>query len=560
MIEQLLVEGANIEHTDEDRRTPLLVAAHKDHIKVVRVLLSNDRSKANIHATDYLERNVLHLAVDGGGDIGLISLLLTNGADPNIRDVKSRTPLHYCIRYNKSHAAQSLLDVGADPNARDVRSMTPLHYDFRYNRSHKASSLLEVGADPKAQDLKGRTPLHYCIQYGWRHARLLLSFGADPNAQDVRGETPLHYCVHYNRMIAFQTLLDVGALKEVTDGAGETPLSSAFRLGRSDLVEVLLNAGAVIVDSRLRLSSAEIKHKVAEHLRRSKLKIDTQVLKDMEHDTGFESPPEQLTQASFSKISQSQQAFDGSVSSRISERGDSSIVQVGSLSTSKEKMDTVGSSDLTDRDQCNTMSHESLVLASTQENAQQIDSGHKLDMELSKDEDTKVSLMQRSSVEALDAEAISDLSSNSNLVDLLLSKEIEEASHSDMLETRVGGSSATQETKGYLRKSSNEIMINAQQDVSTLETPEVLPAGSKAAVGSALRPSNSLGPTKPIIPSDEVTCGKGRLRQKFHSVARLSKVLAESLGFREKPLESGLQRVRWTCVCGYVCFNQLILS
>ena len=55
------------------------------------------------------------------GDVGVLELLLMNGAGSESRDGRDMTPLHYCIVYRRPELAKALLLRGAD---RSERSFT----------------------------------------------------------------------------------------------------------------------------------------------------------------------------------------------------------------------------------------------------------------------------------------------------------------------------------------------------------------------------------------------------------------------------------------------------
>ena len=175
---------------------------------------------------------------------------------------------------------QACLDVGADPNARDPKGRTPLHWaawsqgpprifplpgDGRLERlvdewqqvwrgrPAAVAVLLEANADPNARDAGGSTPLHWASRIGewWAEDRpglsvyeLLLKAGADPNSQDGSGSSPLHMAVSAHDLDKITRLLRAGADLNVRDRYGASPFHLAAEEFRAATISELLDAGA----------------------------------------------------------------------------------------------------------------------------------------------------------------------------------------------------------------------------------------------------------------------------------------------------------------------------
>ncbi|KAH7864933.1 hypothetical protein Vadar_000126 [Vaccinium darrowii] len=69
--------------------------------------------------------SLLHLACQTA-DIGMVELLLQQGANVNASDSRGQTPLHHCIVRGRISTAKLLLTRGADPQALDNEGKTPL--------------------------------------------------------------------------------------------------------------------------------------------------------------------------------------------------------------------------------------------------------------------------------------------------------------------------------------------------------------------------------------------------------------------------------------------------
>ncbi len=59
------------------------------------------------------------------GNEEIVTLLLENGANPNIPGGHNETPLHDAVACNRTNIARLLVSYGADVNARNSRGLTP---------------------------------------------------------------------------------------------------------------------------------------------------------------------------------------------------------------------------------------------------------------------------------------------------------------------------------------------------------------------------------------------------------------------------------------------------
>jgi ankyrin repeat protein/beta-lactamase regulating signal transducer with metallopeptidase domain len=105
--------------------------------------------------------------------IGVLKLLLDNGADPDAKDRWDWSLLHYAC--GDVDLTKLLLDRGANPNVRTCGGRTPLHFVADQGDKAVTQLLLSRGADVNAKDFDGHTPLSYAEDLGdndmWGHPR-----------------------------------------------------------------------------------------------------------------------------------------------------------------------------------------------------------------------------------------------------------------------------------------------------------------------------------------------------------------------------------------------------
>ena len=107
-VQQLIIEGAEVNVADGERRTALHWAAKERHGDIVKMLLG---AGAQVNVTDWLGRTALHRAAEKGhGDI--VKMLLGAGAKVNVTDWEELTALHRAAFMGHGDIVKMLRDIG----------------------------------------------------------------------------------------------------------------------------------------------------------------------------------------------------------------------------------------------------------------------------------------------------------------------------------------------------------------------------------------------------------------------------------------------------------------
>lgn len=234
----MLDAGVDVNETDADGTSPLVVAILNKHYSFARFLLDH-------------------------------------GADPNLADVRGRAALYAALDMrNQDYSAlpsrkeddplpsieliRALLDRGANPNTQLTKNLpgrsgmdsgdvtldqgaTPLMRAARAGDHAAMRLLLEHGADPKVTTKDGNTALLFAGGVGYRDKntrgsegdaleglKLLAGLGLDLNQENTRGETALHGAAGRGADTIVSYLAAQGARLDAKTKLGLTPLDYAM--------------------------------------------------------------------------------------------------------------------------------------------------------------------------------------------------------------------------------------------------------------------------------------------------------------------------------------------
>ncbi|WP_020570771.1 ankyrin repeat domain-containing protein [Neolewinella persica] len=273
LVKYFLSKNVNVNQTDRNGWTPLMVAASEDHVRIVRLLINagadvnyvNRRGwTALIEAADEgatasarvllgagaktdlpgTSRSAADMAASEGHP-DILRMLVGKGADLSGLG-RTTTPLHQAAEEGQLNIVKSLIEGGADAGAGDEDGRAALHYAAAEGKTEVVRYLLEKGADPNKGDNEGRGPLAYAAEEGKLEViRLLRANGAAVAAADQDGRTPIHYAAHEGKLSVVEMLLENGGTANVGDHSGRTPLHYAAKEGDDDMVRLLLANGAV---------------------------------------------------------------------------------------------------------------------------------------------------------------------------------------------------------------------------------------------------------------------------------------------------------------------------
>jgi len=269
-----------------------MFAAREGAVEAVRALAE---SGANLNLTDPEGTTALIVAVING-HYDVVSALIDKGADPNVADIKGMTPLYAAVDMHtigdtfgrpypakpvidgSLDAARVLIKGGANVNAPLKAPILKRVYDAGDNRLGEGATpfmraarkcdvemmriLLDAKADVTLTQKSGNTPLMLCAgavsggnsedtpervseDEALAAIRLALDAGVDVNAQNATGDTVLHTAATSGggQPAIIRLLVERGARLDLKNKSDRTPLDAASRARQpNEKVVALLKA------------------------------------------------------------------------------------------------------------------------------------------------------------------------------------------------------------------------------------------------------------------------------------------------------------------------------
>ncbi|XP_061387552.1 homeobox protein 5 [Musca vetustissima] len=152
-----------------DGHTVLHIAARTGNLELVQLIVYSYKASKNI--SQFL--SFINAQDDGGwtamvwaaelGHTDIVSLLLQQGADPNICDNDNNTVLHWAALHNNDlDTITVLLQTGINCNIQNVEGETPLHIACRHSSKNLSLLLIFNGADLMLKNRADELPYN-CI-------------------------------------------------------------------------------------------------------------------------------------------------------------------------------------------------------------------------------------------------------------------------------------------------------------------------------------------------------------------------------------------------------------
>lgn len=161
----------------------------------------------DVNTLNNRHRTALHFASDHSY-IDIVNILISNGADVNIRTNMGETALYLStwVTYNHPNIMQLLINSGANlSTSNECFGWTPLHFASMNGNYRAVKLLINNGSPIDIQDSQGQTALHhaadaeYC-SCSFEIVCLLIKNKSDVSIKDNKGQTALHIALARNNL------------------------------------------------------------------------------------------------------------------------------------------------------------------------------------------------------------------------------------------------------------------------------------------------------------------------------------------------------------------------
>ena len=239
-IESLLGRNVDVNCTINGSDTPLIVAARKGSVEIVRMLVAKG---ADVNKKNQEGASPLGLASRGHKDA--VEVLIRAGADVNTKDNAGSSPLAFAASLGCKEIVAALVRGGADVNMADNCGVTPIGLASQGGHDEIVEMLINARADVNVRDGAGGSPLGFASSAGHRNVVLMLvKHGANVNTRNNEGGTPLGFASSHGHAEIAHALVREGADVNSRDKNGDSPLAYASGQGHREVVDMLIGGGA----------------------------------------------------------------------------------------------------------------------------------------------------------------------------------------------------------------------------------------------------------------------------------------------------------------------------
>lgn len=251
VVRQLVAAGCALGHTDTANRCALVHAAQMGKQSIVKYLIACDwtpRPNFSDVSLEEAAQQALIAAASQGHAFIVEDLLDMEHIQINLTDsLTGETALTASAKNGCIDSTSTLLSRRANVDIKNKKNFAPIHLSVKEGHWACTERLLQNRANIEECDPSGKTALIIAAEEG--HVgllELLLSRNASLSAVDCEGLSALSWACLRGRLPAVKCLIEKNASIQHVDNTGRSPLDLAAYQGSASLVQMLLDKGVEI--------------------------------------------------------------------------------------------------------------------------------------------------------------------------------------------------------------------------------------------------------------------------------------------------------------------------
>ena len=231
-VHSLLSAGANANIQNKKGRTALMKASAHNHISIIHKLL---QANANPHLKALDRSNVLMIA-SYHGNYEIVQLFISKGVDYKYQREDGWTAFMIACQNGHTRIVELLLKEQVDPNVQEKNGWNAFMMACQNGYTRIVELLLNHhSCNLRATNKKGETILHCAVEHVDILKYLIDECSCDPMATTLDGRTPLHYAANFASSASVEFLLSTGNSDPLAkDKYGKTPLQLAKERQQND--------------------------------------------------------------------------------------------------------------------------------------------------------------------------------------------------------------------------------------------------------------------------------------------------------------------------------------
>lgn len=256
VLKMLLDSNPDMSVRDQHGSMPLhVLSAVYDSSDLIQKFIDNG---ADVNVLDDATWTPLIIACCRGY-LGNIECLLSNGADINYRSRDGYTALLMLTELNRFQNAKRIeffVRNGADVNVKDAKGNTPLIFVSQKGDYRAVEEIIKRSIQIDEENFNNQTALMVAVEQGHESiVDLLIQNGADVNKENADGDTPLIVAIKKRYYLIAQRLIQNGANLDKVNDVHETALMHCAFEGGLHILRLLLQNGA---DANLKRCQSEV--------------------------------------------------------------------------------------------------------------------------------------------------------------------------------------------------------------------------------------------------------------------------------------------------------------